>query len=122
VFKRENGNWADYRARFGLRREHDVDFHCSKREPGTFYGEQFKGLKESLTEALKQAQAEGRPYVLFTHGWSTSRPGKMTARSLIRGFMRSPVATPFIERNGCIQHESVFLAKVRMPTRFRVAP
>jgi hypothetical protein len=114
VFKRENGNWADYRARFGLRREYDVDFHCGKREPGTFYGGQFRGLEESLTEALKLAQAEGRPYVLFTHGWSTSRPGKMTARSLIRGFMRSPAATPFIERSGCIQHESVFLAKVRL--------
>ena len=27
--------------------------------------------------------------------------------------MRSPDATPLIERNGCIQHDTEFVAKVR---------
>jgi hypothetical protein len=31
----------------------------------------------------------------------------------VREFMRSPAATPFIERAKSIQHETVFLAKIR---------
>jgi hypothetical protein len=39
--------------------------------------------------------------------------GKTTARSQVRRFIRSKAATPFIERARCIQHETVFVAKVR---------
>jgi hypothetical protein len=38
----------------------------------------------------------------------------MTARSVVRGFMRFKDATPLIERNGCLQHRTAFLAKVRL--------
>ena len=36
-----------------------------------------------------------------------------TARSQVRSFMRSKDATPLIDRRGCIQHETVFVAKLR---------
>jgi hypothetical protein len=57
-----------------------------------------------VEKELQKAQKKGRPYIMFVHGSSTSRPGKTTARSVVRQFMRSPDATPLIERNGCIQH------------------
>jgi hypothetical protein len=113
AFRREHGNWTELRTRFGLSPDDEVDLHLGRREPGTFYGEQFDGLEQRIIESLKSAQARGRPYVLFTHGWSTSGPGKMTARSIVRNVMRSPAATPFIKRSESIQHESVFLAKVK---------
>jgi hypothetical protein len=112
AFRREHGNWTEFRTRFGLSRDDEVDLHFGRRERGTFYGEQFDGLEDWIIESLKSAQARGRPYVLFTHGSSTSRPGKTTARSIVRQVMRSPAATPLIKRSDCIQHESVFLAKV----------
>jgi hypothetical protein len=42
-----------------------------------------------------------------------SRPGKTTARSVVRGFMRSKEATPFVVKVDCIQHNTVFIAKIR---------
>ena len=55
-------------------------------------------------------------YVMFVHGWSKSRHGQTTARSQVREFMRSKAATPLIEGKHCIQHETVFFAKLR-PSR-----
>jgi hypothetical protein len=57
--------------------------------------------------ALKQAQENGTHYIIFTHGASTSRLGKTTARSVIRGLMRGREASPYIVRRECIQHDSV---------------
>jgi hypothetical protein len=70
-------------------------------------------VAELVKAKLMEAQRAGRPYVLFVHGWSTSRPGQTTARSVVRAFMRSPEATPLIQRAGCVQHKTAFLAKVR---------
>jgi hypothetical protein len=50
---------------------------------------------------------------MFIHGWHTSRVGRTTARSVVRGFMRSKGATSLIERKHCIQHQTVFVAKIR---------
>jgi hypothetical protein len=117
AFKRERGDWKELRTRFGLSPDDEVDLHFGRRESGTFYGEQFDGLEQRIIESLKGAQARGRPYVLFRHGWSTSRPGRTTARSIVRSVMRSRAATPLIERPKCVQHESVFLAKVKAASR-----
>jgi hypothetical protein len=62
---------------------------------------------------LGEAQRNGRSHIMFIHGSSTSRPGQTTARSQVRKFMRSSAATPFIERKHCIQHDTVFVAKLR---------
>lgn len=111
----EDGDWVQYRGRFSLTPADEVDFHAGRRDPREhrFYGEQFDGMEDQIADALKRAQANGRPYVMFTHGRSTSRPGQPTARSIVRGFMRSKAATPLIDRAGSIQHPSVFVAKVK---------
>jgi hypothetical protein len=68
---------------------------------------------ERAFEALRGAHEQGAKYVLFTHGSSTSRLGKTTARSQVRGLMRSKEATPYILRSKCIQHDTVFVAAIR---------
>jgi len=112
--RKETGNWVDYRARFGLLPEDEIDLHFGRRDPreqSRYDG--MAAVKQCVIENLRRAKENRRPYIMFTHGWSTSRPGKMTARSVVRGFMRSSAATPFIERSKCIQHNSVFVAKIR---------
>ena len=65
------------------------------------------------TEALRQANERDKRYVIFTHGWSTSRPGKIIGRSQGRQVMRSREATPYIIRRDCVPHDSVFVAAIR---------
>jgi len=113
AFKQESGAWTRYRK---LPSVVEVDFHWSGegREPGMFgYWDAMGRVHQTALESLEAAQEVGDRYVLFTHGWSTSRQGKTTARSIVRSLMRSPEATPYIIRKECIQHDSVFVAAVR---------
>ncbi len=111
-FKRESGDWTRYR-QLGPHRE--VDFHYSeyKRRRDIPYWRAMENVWGDAMEALKDAYEEGLSYVIFTHGRSTSRPGQTSARSQVRNLMRSTDATPYIIRNQCIQHESVFVVAVR---------
>jgi hypothetical protein len=110
----ESGNWTDYRARFGLLPEDEIDLHRGRRDPRhCTYDDAMADVEQTVRIALEQASKRGRPYVMFIHGNSTSRPGATTTRSVVRGFMRSKTATPFIDRTGCIQHQTVFVAKLR---------
>ena len=111
--KNELGNWTQYRERFGLSKDDEVDLHFGPRIPGTRYDETMADVEQIVQESVRKAQKNGRAYVMFIHGHSTSRPGKMTARSVVRGFMRSKEATPFVVRSNCIQHATVFVAKIR---------
>lgn len=113
--KRESGNWTCYRERFGLSRNDEIDLHFGRRDPrsGISYYEAMNDIESLVRHSLKNAQENGRPYVMFIHGHSTSRPGQTTARSVVRGFMRSKEATPLIERAQCIQHETVFVTKIK---------
>jgi hypothetical protein len=111
MFKRGAGNWTQYRDGGII----EVDFHLSddrvyERSP---YWERMEEVRRVTLTALKEAYEEGARGVLFTHGWSTSRRGNKTARSVVRGIMRSKASTPYIVRKKCIQHESVFLAVIR---------
>jgi hypothetical protein len=110
AFQKGRGNWKHYR-RPDCR---EVDLHFGKRDPLV---KTFKQAMAEVTElverSLREAQQDGCHYVMFRHGRSTSRRGKVTARSQVRGFMRSPKATPLIQRDQCIQHEAIFLAKIR---------
>jgi hypothetical protein len=111
---RERGNWVLYRARFGLLDDDEVDLHFGRRDPAwKRYDEVMADVELRVRESLRRAQEGERPYVMFVHGYSTSRPGQTTARSVVRGFMRSPEATPFIVRSECIQHPTVFVAKIK---------
>jgi DNA-nicking Smr family endonuclease len=64
---------------------------------------------------LEEARLNRRSHVMIIHGSSTSRRGKTTARSQVRGFMRSKDATPLIDHKECIQHNAVFVAKLKEP-------
>ena len=111
AFRQGWGDWQQYRPPDCL----EVDLHFGKRDPRAKSYQQAMDEVTALVErTLREAQREGRPYVMFIHGRSTSRRGKMTARSRVRGFMRSPKATPLIQRSECIQHPTIFVAKVRL--------
>lgn len=112
-FKHESRNWTDYR---NLPRSKEVDFHWSDQGECHSYWESMGRVESLALDAIKSAYESGdTDYVLFTHGWSTSRRGKTTARSQVRGLMRSKEATPYIDRKRCIQHDSVFVAAIKSP-------
>ena len=111
-FKQGNGDWVAYRSQFSNMLEVDCH-HGSGRDSDLPYWERMAAVSEAALQTLKQAQAEGRNYVMFRHGSSTSRLGATTARSEIRGLMRSPAATPYIDRSASIQHETVFIARIK---------
>jgi len=111
-FKRGTGNWTQYRK---LQPAFEVDFHERGSVRGSYesYSERMEGVWKESLDALKTAQANGCKYVLFMHGSSTSRPGQTTSRSQVRTLMRSKEATPYVIRNQCVQHNSVFVAVIR---------
>lgn len=113
--KREEGNWVSYRERFGLSNVDEINLHFGPRKLGTSYYDVMVEVEDHVRNSLRKAQENGRQFVMFLHGCSTSRPGQTTARSVVRGFMRSKEATPFIVRADCVQHPTVFVAKIRSP-------
>lgn len=116
MFQRAAGDWTRFRAELGLRGGDEIDLHFGKRDPRVqSYDEAMAEVAELVEAKLREAQTEGRPYLMFRHGGSTSRSGRTTARSVVRQFMRSKAATPFINRSQCIQHDTCFIAKLRLP-------
>jgi hypothetical protein len=108
---------------FGLTEADEIDLHFGKRDRTRLsYAEAMAGVLNLVIAKLKEAQRNGRSHVLIIHGRSTSRRGKTTARSQVRNFMRSKHATPLIERKGCIQHDTVFVAKLREPKTIVTSP
>ena len=117
-FQQGLGSWTQYRSMFDLSESDEVDLHFGPRDRSVSYDQVMRDLICLVEDKLRDAQQRGRPYVMFIHGSSTSRRGRRTARSQVRGFMRSKAATPLIERKHCIQHYTVFVAScVRCPTR-----
>lgn len=104
-------NWTDFRT---LPDCIEVDFHRSesgrRKVP---YWEAMSEVYSDALESIERAYELGLKYVLMTHGSSTSRPGHTTARSQIRGLVRSPEATPYVNRRECIQHNSVFVVALK---------
>lgn len=113
-FREESGDWKEYR---NLPDVEEVDFHRQSNAGDWMpYWERMDEVTQTCLNVVRAAQDRGSKYVIFTHGWSTSRIGKTTARSQVRKFMRSSEATPFIIRSRCIQHYSVFVAAIRPKT------
>jgi hypothetical protein len=112
---KRTGDWKKLVAEFRLTPTDIVDLHFGPRDPCRPYYEVMMDVEMIVEQNLIAAQNDDRPYRMFVHGWSTSRRGKTTARSVVRNFMRSKAATPFINRSGCVQHETVFIAKIRLP-------
>ncbi|WP_426437810.1 hypothetical protein [Bradyrhizobium genosp. P] len=110
VIDKTNSDWTLYRRPDC----EEVDLHLGRRDRwAKSYEDAMADVAELVEHKLREAQREGRPYVMFVHGRSTSRPGATTARSQVRNFMRSKAATLLIERRHCVQHATIFLAKVR---------
>lgn len=113
-FQRGSGDFRRYRSRFGLTESDEIDLHFGKRDrTKKTYAEAMEEVLQLVVAKLKQAQLDGRSHLMIIHGRSTSRRGKTTARSQVRNFMRSKHATPLIDRKECIQHEVVFVAKLK---------
>ena len=113
--KKETRNWTHYKQLPNLR---EVDFHWSDRDkhPGREYFGYVVNMEavcREAFEAIQRAHADGVQWLLLTHGSSTSRRGATTARSQIRGLIRSKDTTPFIVRSQCIQHPSVMVVAIR---------
>jgi hypothetical protein len=103
-----DGNWVEFRK---LGRYLEVDFHNETRDCP--YYEWLEELKVRVITKLREAYENNYEWVIFTHGWSTSRNGKPTARSVVRNVMRSKESTPCIIKSKSIQHFSVFVACIR---------
>jgi hypothetical protein len=113
-FTEFRGDWIALRER----KPREVDLHFGRRAPDKPYDEAMSDVRALVLSELQRAQKDGIPYVLFTHGASTSLGWqKTTARSIVRGLMRDPASTPYIVRRDCIQHETAFLARIRGPRR-----
>jgi DNA-nicking Smr family endonuclease len=113
-FQAGRGPWDQYRSQLDLSPSDEVDLHFGKRDPSRMtFRQAMADVTALVVASLEQARRNGRPYLMFIHGKSTSRRGKTTARSQVRGFMRSKHATPLIDRGGCIQHVTVFVAKLK---------
>jgi hypothetical protein len=114
LFQRGSGDWKQYRSKFDLSNCDEINLHFGERDRSIIsFDEAMAQVTVIVEGALNEAQQSGRPYVMFIHGSSTSRRGKTTARSQVRNFMRSKAATLLVERKHCVQHETVFVAKVR---------
>jgi hypothetical protein len=113
MFQRVLGDWKQFRQSLGLTPEQEIDLHFGRRDPSMPYESAMAEVEQIVRDRLTQAQRSGLNYLMFIHGRSTSRNGKTTARSVVRGFMRSKDATPLIERHHCTQHCTVFVAKIR---------
>jgi hypothetical protein len=119
MFKKEDGDWTQYQRLPGLVEE--VDFHRSNedrhpedRDQGHIpYAAKMGAVYHDALQALEDAQERGARWVIFIHGKSTSRRGKETAQSVVRGLMKSDAAKPFIDRSECIEHPTVFVAAIR---------
>ena len=101
----EKSDWTRYRELAGVM---EVDFHRAEQQDGGHYEDHMAAVYHDTLDALEQAQKNGHQYVLFTHRASTSYGWKKTtSRSVVRGIMRSPAATPYIIRaQSSIQHET----------------
>ena len=112
----DTGNWTEFRS---LPLSIEVDFHFSDygwREYGpreVSFSEYMANVEALALDSLKKAYERALRYIIFTHGHSTSRPGRQSARSQVRAAMRSKEATPYILRRNSIQHYSVFVAAIR---------
>lgn len=107
-----DGDWKDLRALLS-EGDDEIDLHFGRRDREQSYDDIMGAVEELVRESLATAQENGGSYVMFVHGWSTSRPGQTTARSVVRSFMRSTQATPFIVRSQSVQHKTVFVAKIK---------
>jgi hypothetical protein len=84
-----------------------VDFHRAGTLPGVGHAAKMRAAYDEALAALRSAYERGLSWVVFTHGRSTSGRGKISCRSVIRGLLRSPEATPYIVRSRIIANPAI---------------
>lgn len=109
AFKTSCENWVNFRSLS----PREIDLHYGRSDGSVPYWERMAKNRQIVIDALEAGQRDNVEWVLFRHGASTSRLGATTTRSVVRGVMRSSDATPYIIRKECIQHETIFLARIR---------
>lgn len=123
MFIQGTGDWTLYRTKNQL----ELDLHLKSRERHLGprerpYEDLMQDVHEKTLAALECAYNAGNDSVLIIHGRSTSRPGRLTSRSVVRKLMRSKLATPLIVRKHCVQHETVFVAVLKKRAVAECAP
>jgi hypothetical protein len=116
------GDWTLYRQSLGLAPSDEVDLHFGRRDPDANYCDVMAEVERIVKNALVRAQQADRPYVMFVHGHSTSRPGQTTARSVVRRFMRSPEATPLVLKSDSNITQYILRRFARALTRRNAGP
>jgi len=108
----EDSNWSEFRK---LPNHREIDFHWATDGDSFEHWRAMAEVGRLTLRALQDAQRSGASYLLLLHGCTSSSDGETqtTARSVIRGLMRSKTATPYIVRSQCIQHHSCFVAAIR---------
>ena len=70
AFQHETGNWVNYRTRFRLLPDDEIDLlHFGLRDTREqSYADVMDDVRNLVVERLQRAQTDFRPYVMFTHG------------------------------------------------------
>jgi uncharacterized protein involved in tolerance to divalent cations len=113
--KNEDCSWGYYSKNYTVPNSMLVDFHDGKN-PYIAYWEKIKDWKTRVMTALEDAQKDGKEVIYFTHGSSTSRRGRKTARSVVRTLMRSKITTCYVFKSKSTQYETFFVAVIRQKT------
>jgi hypothetical protein len=114
TFKKGQGDWAQYISDDVAK----VDFHFGRRDRYKhIYGDCMAEVHHLALQSLQKAQKNGDRWVMLMHGYSTSRPFMTTARTIVRGLMRSSESTPYIIKSQSIQFDAVFLTAIRPKRR-----
>jgi hypothetical protein len=124
MFQSGSGSWRQYRSELNLSESDEINLHFGKRDPFSMsYEEAMAGVTDLVVASLVEAQRNGRRYVMFNHGSSTSRRGKTTARSQVRNFMRSTArdasSTKPYSWQSCVSRQPNRPKKARRPQQER---
>lgn len=90
-----------------------VDFHRAGTSPGVSFEDKMRRTYREARAALRTARSRGYAYIAFTHGGRELPRGRRSTRSVVRGLIRSPEATPYVERSRCILTPAVTVAALR---------
>jgi hypothetical protein len=78
MFKKYEGDWTDLRTRLKPPPVEVDDYHPDSNEfDGLDYWQRMDRTCKRALEILKQAQEDSETYVMFRHGSSTSRRGRL---------------------------------------------
>ena len=93
MFQKSLGDWKKYCLEFNLSSEDEIDLHCGRHDRSRTYDEVMSDVAEKNRSQSRKSTKRRAPLRNVYPRHSTSRLGKQTARSVVRGFMRSTKAS-----------------------------